>query len=98
MTSKKALKGLHVFFCKLWAPCFEILPGFMTNQNLRGCACTPCMPASHTLFLSFCLTTFYVILPVRTLKPKIAFHWNIKNPLQRKNTQTFHIHKPSNIL
>jgi len=79
---KKAFKGLHVFFCILWAPFFEILPGFLTNQNLRGCACTPCMPASRTLFLSFCLTTFYVILPVRTLISKIAFHWNIRNPLE----------------
>ena len=54
--------GLHVFFCKRWAPFLEvkqywapflhgfseillrfsgISPGFSTNQNFRGCACTP---------------------------------------------------------
>jgi len=26
----------------------EILPGFLTNQNFLGCACTPCIPASYT--------------------------------------------------
>jgi len=25
-----------------------ILPGFLTNQNFWGCACTPCTPASYT--------------------------------------------------
>jgi len=47
--------GLHMFFCKPWAPFFEvkqrwmsflpgfsgILPKFSTNQNFWGCACTP---------------------------------------------------------
>jgi len=45
-------KGLHVFFCKRWAPFFpwfsgillkfsEILPGFSTNKNFWGYSCTP---------------------------------------------------------
>jgi len=52
VTSKK---GLHVFFCKPWAPFFEIkqrwvpflpgfsgiLPRFSANQNFWGCSCTP---------------------------------------------------------
>jgi len=56
MTSKK---GLLVFFCTRWALSFEIkqrwapffpgiskiLPRFLTDQNVWGCACTP---ASYT--------------------------------------------------
>jgi len=47
MTSESK-KGLDVFFCKRWAQFFKIkkrwapfLPGFSTNQNFWGCACTP---------------------------------------------------------
>ena len=59
VTSKN---GLHVFFCKPWAPIFEtkqlwtpfltgfsgILPRFSANQNFWGCACTHCIPTSNT--------------------------------------------------
>jgi len=54
-----AKKDLHVFFCKPWAPFFEvkqrwvpflpgfsgILPRFSANQNFWRC---PCTPASNT--------------------------------------------------
>jgi len=59
VTSKN---GLHVFFCKPWAPIFEVkqlwapflpgfsglLPIFSANQNFWGCACTHCTPTSNT--------------------------------------------------
>jgi len=61
VTSKN---GLHVFFCKPWAPFFEVkqrrapilrgfsgmLPRFSADQNFWGCACTPC--SNTTVFIS----------------------------------------------
>jgi len=37
--------GFYVFFCKRWAP---FLPGFLTNQNFLGCACTPTSYTTET--------------------------------------------------
>jgi len=56
--------GLHVFFCKPWAPFFEVkqrrapilrgfsgmLPRFSADQNFWGCTCTPC--SNTTVFIS----------------------------------------------
>jgi len=35
-------------FCWILHEFLEIYPGFLTNQNFCGCACTPCTPAPYT--------------------------------------------------
>jgi len=70
VTSKK---GLHVIFCKPWAPCFEVkqgwapfsrgfsgmFPRFSANQNFWGCAWPP-PPTSTTVFHNSIIGNFVV--------------------------------------
>ena len=44
---QKVCEGFHRF-CPDFHGFSDVLPGFLPNQNVWGCACTPCTPASHT--------------------------------------------------